>query len=288
MRRGCERLVVGSNGLQAIPTHSLACVRTPQTAAAVNGSRPVHVRGTQPPLIEYKASKKREHRSLSSPRRDEADAFPLPRHARSPQGPSRDIHARVAPCVGDDRTGRMCRRVRRVRPQQRLQHPPPRRPSGGRNTPSDRLRMDCRWGIPHARRERRQLFAYASDGPAPTRGLRAPDGRLPWGAPVQQCWRSALYLSVQRDGARRRPRRMRDERSLAAQLSLRPPLWVGRVALRRHRSILLRAAGIPPGWDQRRRPAFVAAELWLPGWRPLSGVVCGPDERHGRGAAREH
>ena len=46
--------VVGSNGgLEAIPTHSLARVRTPQTAAAVSGSRPVHVRGTQRGLIEY-------------------------------------------------------------------------------------------------------------------------------------------------------------------------------------------------------------------------------------------
>ena len=35
--------VVGSNGgLEAIPTHSLARVRTPQTAAAIDGSRPVH------------------------------------------------------------------------------------------------------------------------------------------------------------------------------------------------------------------------------------------------------
>ena len=187
----------------------------------------------------------------------------------------------------------MCRRVRRVRPQQRLQHPPPRRPSGGRNTPSDRLRMDCRWGIPHARRERRQLFAYASDGPAPTRGLRAPDGRLPRGRRglklrfnnagdqlfIYQC--NATAHGGGHAGCETSARSL-------PKLSLRPPLWVGRVALRRHRSILLRAAGIPPGWDQRRRPAFVAAELWLPGWRPLSGVVCGPDERHGRRAAREH
>ena len=37
----CKRLVVGSNGLQAIRTHSLARFRKPQTTAAIHGSRPV-------------------------------------------------------------------------------------------------------------------------------------------------------------------------------------------------------------------------------------------------------